>query len=63
MDQARRLVGQARTFLEYHHSEDLLAELPEHLERVQAACSEASNAITVKYFAQAAGQAWTGEQA
>ena len=61
MDSARRLVGQACTFLEYHHSHDLLAELPEHLERVRAACSGASNAITSKYFAQAAEQAWTGE--
>ena len=61
MDSARRLVGQACTFLEYHHSDDLLGELPEHLERVRAACSGASNAITSKYFAQAAEQAWTGE--
>ncbi|WP_044494867.1 alpha-E domain-containing protein [Nesterenkonia massiliensis] len=62
MDQARRLVGQARTFLEFHHTEDLMAELPEHLERVQAACAGASDAITAKYFSQAAERAWTGEK-
>lgn len=61
MDSARRLVGQARTFLEYHQSTDLLAELPEHLERVQAACAGATDAITSKYFAQGAENAWTGE--
>ncbi len=62
MDQARPLVGQARTFLEFHHTEDLMAELPKHLERVQSACAGASDAITAKYFSQAAERAWTGEK-
>lgn len=62
LDHARRLIGQARTFLEYHHTDDLLGELPEHLERVQAACAGASDAITAKYFSHAAEQAWTGEK-
>lgn len=62
MDQARRLVGQARTFLEFHRTDDLLAELPEHLDRVQAACAGASDAISTKYFAQAGAQAWIGEK-
>ncbi|WP_022872456.1 alpha-E domain-containing protein [Nesterenkonia alba] len=62
MDAARRLVGQARTFLEFHHTDDLMGELPEHLERVQAACSGASDAITAKYFYRASDHAWTGEK-
>ncbi|WP_300343233.1 alpha-E domain-containing protein [Nesterenkonia sp.] len=62
MDQSRRIIGQARTFLEFHHTDDLVGELEEHLERVQAACAAASDAITAKYFSHAAGQAWIGEQ-
>lgn len=61
LDDARRLIGQARTFLEFHHTEDLVAELPEHLERVQAACAGASDAVAGKYFSRAAEIAWTGE--
>ncbi len=61
LDAARRIIGQARTFLEFHHTDDLLPELPEHLERVQAACAAASDAISSKYFSRVAEQAWTGE--
>ncbi|MFB0834204.1 alpha-E domain-containing protein [Arthrobacter halodurans] len=58
---ARRIVGQARSFLEFHQSEDLLQELPEHMERVQKACSQASDAISRKYFSRAEDNAWVGE--
>lgn len=62
MDPARRAIGQARTFLEFHRTEDLLSELPEHLDRVHAACAGASDAISAKYFAQAGVQDWIGEK-
>ncbi|MEE1620233.1 alpha-E domain-containing protein [Zafaria sp. Z1313] len=58
---ARRIVGQARSFLEFHPSDDLLQELPEHMERVQKACAQASDAVTRKYFSRAADTAWVGE--
>jgi uncharacterized alpha-E superfamily protein len=58
---ARRIVGQARSFLEFHQSEDLLLELPEHMERVQKACAQTSDAISRKYFSRAADTAWVGE--
>ncbi|MET1033836.1 MAG: alpha-E domain-containing protein [Arthrobacter sp.] len=58
---ARRIVGQARSFLEFHQSADLLQELPEHMERVQKACAQASDAISRKYFSRAEDNAWVGE--
>ncbi|MDO5492120.1 MAG: alpha-E domain-containing protein [Nesterenkonia sp.] len=61
MDASLRIIGQARSFLEFHHTEDLLGELPEHLDRVRSACAEASDAITSKYFSHDVAQAWTGE--
>jgi hypothetical protein len=54
-------VGQARTFLEFHRTDDLMSELPEHMERVQKAVSQASDAISRKYFNQADELAWVGE--
>ncbi|NKX53901.1 alpha-E domain-containing protein [Arthrobacter mobilis] len=61
IDDARRIVGQARTFLEFHQTANLMAELPEHMDRVQKACAQASDAITRKYFAQTVDLAWVGE--
>ncbi|NYE94229.1 putative alpha-E superfamily protein [Psychromicrobium silvestre] len=61
INDARRIVGQARTFLEFHRTDDLLAELPEHMERVQRAVAQASDAISNKYFNQAAELSWVGE--
>ncbi|MCE3613343.1 alpha-E domain-containing protein, partial [Escherichia coli] len=31
INDARRIVGQARTFLEFHRTDDLMSELPEHM--------------------------------
>lgn len=61
INDARRIVGQARTFLEFHQTTNLVAELPEHMERVQKACAQASDAITRKYFAQTVDLSWVGE--
>lgn len=58
---ARRIVGQARTFLEFHIPDDLINELPEHMDRVQKAVSAASDAIGRTYFNQAHDLAWVGE--
>ncbi|GAA2548669.1 putative alpha-E superfamily protein [Neomicrococcus aestuarii] len=60
---ARRIVGQARSFLEFHHSENILDELPEHMERVQRAVAQASDAVTRRYFSHIADNAWVGEKA
>jgi uncharacterized alpha-E superfamily protein len=61
INDARRIVGQARTFLEFHRTDDLMAELPEHMDRVQKAVTQASDAISRKYFNQADELAWVGE--
>jgi len=61
IDDARRIVGQARTFLEFHRTDNLLEELPEHMDRVQKAVAQASEAISLKYFNQAKELEWIGE--
>ncbi|WP_035764266.1 alpha-E domain-containing protein, partial [Arthrobacter sp. H20] len=61
INDASRIVGQARTFLEFHQTDDLMAELPEHMERVQKACAKASDAISRTYFSQADELSWVGE--
>jgi uncharacterized alpha-E superfamily protein len=61
-DPARRIVGRARTGLEYVDAGVLLAELPEHLERIQAASLEASAAVAKRYFQYAAPVAWLHEE-
>lgn len=61
IDDSRRIVGQARTFLEFHRTNDLMAELPEHMDRVQKACAQASEAVTRKYFSQEVDLSWVGE--
>lgn len=51
-DEAQRLLGRARTELEYRPLAELIANLPEEMERLQQSCAEASEAITARYFAQ-----------
>lgn len=51
-DEARRLLGRARTDLEYRPLSDILADLPEEMEGLQRTCAQASEAITARYFAQ-----------
>ncbi|MHB8664965.1 MAG: alpha-E domain-containing protein [Acidimicrobiales bacterium] len=58
-DEARRILGQARTDLEFQHTSDLLRELPVYLARVQSACGGAATAIGQRYFRQTAAIEWT----
>ena len=44
-DEARRILGLARTELEFRRVDELVADLPSHLERLQAACAEAGTAV------------------
>lgn len=57
-DDARRMVGRARTGLEFRRSEELVAELPEVLSMVQQSCSAASEAVSNRYFRHAAAVTW-----
>ncbi len=60
-DQARRLLGRARTSLEYRSLSEVLADLPAEMEKVQKACSAASEAVARRYFPRAVTTAWVGE--
>lgn len=60
-DEAKRIVGQARTLLGYRTVEEILRQVPTHLVSVQAACSAASAAIASSYFQRDATLAWRSE--
>jgi uncharacterized alpha-E superfamily protein len=51
-DEAQRLLGRARTELEYRPLAELIGDLPAEMERLQQSCAEASDAISSRYFAQ-----------
>lgn len=51
-DEAQRLLGRARTDLEYRPLADIIADLPEEMEALQQTCAQASDAITARHFAQ-----------
>jgi uncharacterized alpha-E superfamily protein len=58
-DEARRVLGRARTDLEFRRVDDLLGDLPSSLAALEQACSDASTAIAGRYFRQAAPIGWT----
>jgi uncharacterized alpha-E superfamily protein len=60
-DEARRILGRTRADLEYRHVRDRLEELPVLLDSLQVACSEASAAVTARFFHRTAAQAWRAE--
>lgn len=61
-DLAHRLLGRARTGLEYRGVEELLSDLPGHLESIQSACAEATSALGTRYFPHAV-ISWVGKGA
>ena len=60
-DPARRIIGRARTGLEYLDSGQLLDELPTQLASIQEACHAAAGAVADRYFQYAAPVAWLHE--
>ena len=60
-DEAQRLIGQVKSELEYRSVNELLDNLPEHMENVQAVMSAASDAIRLKFFPTSAVPVWIGE--
>jgi uncharacterized alpha-E superfamily protein len=58
-DEARRIVGRARTDLEFRRANELLRDLPTHLAKVQVACADAAGALGHRYFHQTAPIEWT----
>ncbi|MFD0483986.1 alpha-E domain-containing protein [Kineococcus sp. GCM10028916] len=56
---ARRVIGQARTQLEFQSPEELLADLHDQMRQVQQACSAASSAVAERFFPMAGAVSWT----
>lgn len=57
-DPGRRLLGRIRTSLEYRDLGEVLADLPEEMELVQEAISQASEAVARRYFPRAMTMSW-----
>jgi len=56
-----RALGRIRNDLEYRPIDEILAELPEHMEQVQKVTREASEAIRDRFFPTQAEPSWIGE--
>jgi uncharacterized alpha-E superfamily protein len=61
-DPARRLAGRARVELEYRTTDEIFADLPELLPRVQRACSAVSEAVTARWFRSESPVQWMMEE-
>jgi uncharacterized alpha-E superfamily protein len=62
-DEARRLIGRARTDLEFLPLDRLLEGLPERLHGIQRNMSDVSEAVADRYFTSSAVVGWTLEEA
>jgi len=60
-DQSIRLLGRARTGLEFRGVDEMLADLSDQLEAIQQACAEATVALGERYFPHAVLN-WVGEE-
>ncbi|NHA67814.1 alpha-E domain-containing protein [Phycicoccus flavus] len=58
-DEARRQLGRIRTSLEYRNPQDVIADLPAQMRRVQTAVDAASTAIATRYFQSGPLPTWT----
>ena len=62
-DEARRRLGRIRTSLEYRPVQDVMADLPAQMRRVQAAVTGASDALARRYFPSGQVTTWVEEYA
>jgi len=62
-DEARRILGRARTELEFRRVHELIADLPAYLASLQAACYDAGDAVARRFFRQSAPLEWSLEVA
>ena len=60
-DDARRLLGRARTELEYRPLAEVYADLAAHMDRVQRVCSAASDAVAQRFFPRGKATSWVRE--
>ncbi len=61
LDDARRLLGRARTDLEYRTSDELLDDLPGLLDMLQRTVFQAGDALSSRYFHRGAAHSWTAD--
>ena len=59
-DQAHRLLGRARTGMEYRGVDEMLTDLTTQLESIQTACAEATLSMGTRYFPHAV-TSWVGK--
>jgi uncharacterized alpha-E superfamily protein len=60
-DEARRIVGHLRTYLEFRRIEDLMPDLTSLLGTIQRGCSAASAAVAARYFRETSPIEWNLE--
>lgn len=58
-DEARRILGRARTQLEFRRVDELISDLPVHLHDLQVACADAGDAVARRFFRESAPQSWS----
>lgn len=58
--EAQRILGRARTELEYRPLAEIVFDLPVEMERLQRSCAAASDAVTQRYFAESEEYTWRG---
>lgn len=63
VDDAKRLLGRARTDLEFRTATDLMTDLPELLDGLQQTCHDVGDAVSRRYFHHAAAISWAVESA
>jgi uncharacterized alpha-E superfamily protein len=61
--QSQRLLGQIRSELEYTPITQILEDLPRHMDNVQRATLETSEAVRQRFFPTQAEPSWIGENA
>ncbi len=59
-DEAQRLLGRTRAELEYRNLAEVMADLPNEMERLQRTCASATEAVTRRYFSGAESLTWQG---
>jgi uncharacterized alpha-E superfamily protein len=61
VDDVARLLGRARTDLEFRVSSEMLTELPHLLDMLQTTCADVGSAVAGRYFHHTAALTWTAE--
>lgn len=60
-DDAVRILGQVQSELEFHRIAEVMGDLPSYMATIRDATSEATNAITQRYFPENAAPSWIGD--